>query len=163
MDPAFTLFRSIATASVALIVLVVVGWFAVVHIRRWMRDGSEGGAAFTLEDLRRMRREGELTEEEFETARAAMIGAVRRDPPPSIAEIKRRVRAGAEAAANRTVPPTSPGTPTMPGTSTMPGAPTPPSTSTSPSAPGASSAPIRITPDSGTQPHKSPKRPPQLG
>ena len=163
MDPAFTLFRSIATASVALIVLVVVGWFAVVHIRRWMRDGSEGGAAFTLEDLRRMRREGELTEEEFETARAAMIGAVRRDPPPSIAEIKRRVQAGAEAAANRTVPPTSPGTPTMPGTSTMPGTPTPPSTSTSPSAPGASSAPIRITPDSGTQPHKSPKRPPQLG
>jgi uncharacterized membrane protein len=60
-----------------LFVLVVIGWFAVVRVRRWMRDASEDAAAFTLEDLRRLRREGKITEDEFNRAREAMIGSVR--------------------------------------------------------------------------------------
>jgi hypothetical protein len=80
-----------------------------------------------------MRREGQLTDEEYETARAAMIGEARKNPPPSVAEIKRRVQAGANATAQRSAPPTTP------------------------------DSPLRITPENGTQPPKSPKRPPQLG
>jgi uncharacterized membrane protein len=60
-----------------LFVLVVIGWFAVVRVRRWMRDTSEDAAAFTLEDLRRLRREGKITEDEFNRAREAMIGSIR--------------------------------------------------------------------------------------
>ncbi|MFZ9880513.1 MAG: hypothetical protein ACO3QC_03825 [Phycisphaerales bacterium] len=60
-----------------LFVLVVAGWFAVVRVRRWMRDTSEDAAAFTLEDLRRLRRDGKITEDEFNRAREAMIGSIR--------------------------------------------------------------------------------------
>jgi len=133
MDPSLTLFRSIIVPAIGLIAIIVVGWFAITGIRRWMRSGDEGAVPFTLDDLRRMRREGQLTDEEYETARAAMIGEARKNPPPSVAEIKRRVQAGANATAQRSAPPTTP------------------------------DSPLRITPENGTQPPKSPKRPPQLG
>lgn len=162
MAPSFALFQSIAGAAVALVVIVVVGWFAVARIRRWMREDSTAEAAFTLEDLRRLRREGQLTEEEFETARAAMIGAVRKAAQPDGAEIKRRVAAGIRASQTRVVPPTKPGTPLAfaeghasptaePRTEIRPHA-------TPPIAP----APPAAVQD-GTHTTRSPKRPPQLG
>lgn len=64
-----------------LIVLVVVGWIAVVRIRRWMRESAEQAAPFTLEDLRRLHREGKLTDEEFARAREAMLGSIRSKVP----------------------------------------------------------------------------------
>jgi uncharacterized membrane protein len=162
MAPSFALFQSIAGAAVALVVIVVVGWFAVARIRRWMRDDSTTEAAFTLEDLRRLRREGQLTEEEFETARAAMIGAVRKAAQPDGAEVKRRVSAGIRAAQTRAAPPTTPGTlpPVAEGHS-------PPATEPRivirPEAPPpiAPTAPESV--QDGTHTSRSPKRPPQLG
>ncbi|MFM7052889.1 MAG: hypothetical protein ACKOYN_12290 [Planctomycetota bacterium] len=64
-----------------LIVLVIIGWFAVVRIRRWMRAESERSQPFTLEDLRRLHREGTLTDEEFARAREAMVGSIRSKVP----------------------------------------------------------------------------------
>jgi hypothetical protein len=133
----FALFESIGGALLVLLVIVVVGWFAIARIRSWMRENAESEAPFTLDDLRRLRREGQLTEEEYETARQAMIGEVRGKSSLDAAEVKRRVAAGQRATQSRTTPPTTPGTP------------------------------LRLEseppPEDGTQRPRSPKRPPQLG
>jgi len=137
----FALFESIGGALLVLLVIVVAGWFAIVRIRSWMRDNGESDAPFTLDDLRRLRREGQITEEEFETARKAMIGEVRGaaggKAALDAAEVKRRVAAGQQAAQSRPTPPTTPG------------------------------MPLRLESEprteDGTQRPKSPKRPSQLG
>ncbi len=85
-DDASSIIWSIGPIVLGLIVVVVVGWFAVVHVRNWMKASEESGEAFTLDDLRRMHRAGEISEAEFQRAREAMIGAVRskgsKEPPP---------------------------------------------------------------------------------
>lgn len=154
------LFQSVGGALLALVGVVVVGWFAIARIRSWMRGGAETQHPFTLDELRKLHAEGRLTDEEFETARAAMISSVRKASPLPSAEVKRRVRAGSEAQHGRVSPPTEPG-------DVMWRYPEP-----SPDGTGASEQerPNRAspgqgpsTPETGTQPPKSPKRPPQLG
>lgn len=58
-----------------LIAMVVIGGIVLYLIRRSL-NRPDGAAAepFTLEDLRRMRAQGQMTDDEFEKARAAMIG-----------------------------------------------------------------------------------------
>jgi len=67
----------IGSAVLGLIAVVVAGWFAIVRIRAWMQRSEDTSAPFTLDDLRRLHREGKLSEAEFQRAREAMIGAVR--------------------------------------------------------------------------------------
>lgn len=74
----FNLLQSIGGALVVLVVVVVVGWFAIVRLRRWMRSEADDPRAFTLDDLRRLHREGRLSDDEFQRARDAMIQAVQR-------------------------------------------------------------------------------------
>lgn len=140
------LFSSVGLPLLGLIVVVVIGWFAIVRIRSWMRDDEERTDAFTLDDLRRLRREGRISEEEFEKARQAMIGAVRAAP-----------------SAKRIVPPKVVAPPVKPGGL--------PSVERPPSAMPEDAKPIRIDANTvppavredGVHPPKSPKRPPQLG
>jgi len=84
LDPSLALFQSISGAAVALIAIVVVGWFAIVRLRRWMRADSSDDRAFMLDDLRRLHREGKLTSEEFQKARDAMIEAVQKSATRSL-------------------------------------------------------------------------------
>lgn len=79
----FELFQSIGGALLALVGVVVVGWLAIVWIRRWMRSETDGSKPFSLEDLRRLHREGQLSDEEFQKARDAMISAVQRSTKPA--------------------------------------------------------------------------------
>lgn len=85
-EDASSIIWSIGPIILGLIVVVVVGWFVVVHVRSWMKASGESGEAFTLDDLRRMHRAGEISDAEFQRAREAMIGAVRskgtKEPPP---------------------------------------------------------------------------------
>lgn len=67
----------IGGAVLGLIAVVVVGWFAIVRIRAWMHTSEDESAPFTLDALRRLHREGKLSDAEFQRAREAMIGAVR--------------------------------------------------------------------------------------
>jgi hypothetical protein len=80
MNPSLDLFKSIGGALLALAVIAVIGWVAISRIRAWMKapDATEEG--FTLADLRRLHREGSLSDEEFERAHAQIISAVRRKP-----------------------------------------------------------------------------------
>lgn len=65
---------SLVVAVVALVALV-----GVMRLRKWLKedDVSAGGVGFTLSDLRRLQREGKITDEEFERARSKMVEAGR--------------------------------------------------------------------------------------
>ena len=55
-------------------VLAFVGFLVAMRLRRWARDPhSDPGIPFTLEDLRRLHREGRLTDEEFRRAHDSML------------------------------------------------------------------------------------------
>ncbi|HSI35267.1 MAG: hypothetical protein ACAI43_19360 [Phycisphaerae bacterium] len=64
--------------------LVLVGavvlLFGVVYLyRKWMNNqGTTTGTGFTLSDLRRYHKEGKMTTEEFEKAKALVIGTVKK-------------------------------------------------------------------------------------
>jgi hypothetical protein len=150
----FQLFQSVGGALLALIAVVVVGWFAIARIRNWMRSGAETQHPFTLEELRQLHREGQLSDEEYETARTAMISSVRKGAPLSAAEVKRRVQAGIVAKQGGSSPPTKPGDVIWRHPESSPDA-------TSASDPDRTRR--SAAPENGTQPPKSPKRPPQLG
>jgi hypothetical protein len=67
--------------SFVLIVLVVIGAAGVMRLRRWLKEDddttSSGGIGFTLSDLRQLHKQGQMTDEEFERARAKMVEAGR--------------------------------------------------------------------------------------
>ncbi|MCC6909966.1 MAG: SHOCT domain-containing protein [Phycisphaerales bacterium] len=55
--------------------LILAAAFVVVMVRRALRTDENGAApAFTLQDLREMRSRGDLTEEEYQAARAVALG-----------------------------------------------------------------------------------------
>jgi hypothetical protein len=71
---------SVLVWSLVLIFFVVLGFVAVSYVRKWVKDDevSDKGPGFTLGDLRRMHAKGQMTDEEFEKARAQMIAATQR-------------------------------------------------------------------------------------
>jgi hypothetical protein len=73
--PAGDLFRQIWPWLVALLLVVGAGALIIYLLRRFMgRSGSGEGEGFTLHDLREMHRTGALSDEEFERAKASVIG-----------------------------------------------------------------------------------------
>lgn len=162
MQPALGLFQNIGGALLALIVLVVIGWFVIARIRSWMKDSAEASQPFTLDDLRQLHRSGQLSDEEFERAKEMMIGSVRR--APTLKEIK-----AAQAKAPRTAPPV---TPLADALKVKPQRPKglerePPDDRSGSDSPESGIQPSQPLPPpaatDGTQPTRSPKRPPQLG
>jgi hypothetical protein len=64
--------------SLVLIVILLVLFGAVAMYRRWMNaDDVSGGEGFTLSDLRRLHKSGQMTDEEFEKAKRILIGSVK--------------------------------------------------------------------------------------
>jgi hypothetical protein len=63
---------------VLLVVLVFVGFILIGYIRRWMRSDEAGlEVGFTLSDLRRLNREGKMSDKELKVAEQQMIRRVR--------------------------------------------------------------------------------------
>jgi hypothetical protein len=63
-----------------LIVLLIAAFVGLVRLRRWIKeedDGVGGSAGFGISDLRRLHREGKLSDEEFEKARGQMIAGAK--------------------------------------------------------------------------------------
>jgi hypothetical protein len=81
---------SIVVWALVLVALLVVGWIVVAYVRKWMLAPDEtGGSGFTLSDLRRMHKGGRMTDEEFEKAKALIVGAAKAQgakPPASAAD-----------------------------------------------------------------------------
>jgi len=71
-----------------LILAVVFLFGGLWYYRRWWLRGDEpsGDTAWTLDDLRRLRAEGQITEEEYQALRAAMTAAFRGDKGQSEAD-----------------------------------------------------------------------------
>ncbi len=72
--------NSIVVWSLLLIGLIVAGWLTVWQVRRRLqRDETPlGNAGFTLSDLRQMHKSGQMSDEEFERAKAKIVEAARR-------------------------------------------------------------------------------------
>jgi len=59
------------------LVLVIGGVVAVRRVRRWYRDteiDSSGSGGFSLQELRELRSEGRISEEEYDAAKAIVLG-----------------------------------------------------------------------------------------
>lgn len=70
---------SIVIWSLLLIGLIVVGWLTVWQVRRRLqRDDLTANAGFTLSDLRQLHKSGQMTDEEFDAAKAKVLDAARR-------------------------------------------------------------------------------------
>lgn len=151
MIPALGLFQSIGGALLALVVIVIIGWFAISRIRSWMKDNAEASQPFTLEDLRALHRSGQLSDAEYERAKEMMIGSVRR--APTLKELK-----AAQAKDPKVAPPTRPLADALKVKPVRPAALGEGAADHAPAEP----TPAPPTAD-GTQPTRSPKRPPQLG
>lgn len=66
----------IAIWAAALIVASLLGFWIVLRIRhRALSDQTGSGLGLTLADLRRLHASGQLSDEEFDAARAAIVGA----------------------------------------------------------------------------------------
>lgn len=64
--------------SLLLIGLLIAGFFVVVLVKRRLAKADDGPQiGFSLSDLRQMRQQGQLTEEEYERARAKMVASLK--------------------------------------------------------------------------------------
>ncbi|MCA9290036.1 MAG: SHOCT domain-containing protein [Phycisphaerales bacterium] len=67
----------------ALVAIVIVGGIVIFQLRQYLRsEGSTSTPGFTLQNLRDLHAAGELTDDEYETARTALIAALRPPPKP---------------------------------------------------------------------------------
>jgi hypothetical protein len=67
--------------SLILICLIIAGMAVTLQVKKKVTETggqSDGGTGFTLSDLRKMVKEGSLTPEEFEKARAKIVEAAKR-------------------------------------------------------------------------------------
>lgn len=67
-----------------LIVVVIAGGTLVMFLRRRLlgKDAGDGGGGLMLDDLRAMRKRGELSEEEFQAAKDALTARLTGRPAP---------------------------------------------------------------------------------
>jgi hypothetical protein len=73
--------RSAAPWLVLLAVVLLLAVVAVVVVRKWMgREPTASGAPFSLAQLRELHKQGQLTQEEFERAKAVIIGRTMQQP-----------------------------------------------------------------------------------
>ena len=84
--------------SIALLALLVAGWFTVAWVKRWVSASDDGPAdGFTLSDLRRLHRSGQMSDEEFERAKGAIVDATRRAAERERAKAEGRGPAGPDS------------------------------------------------------------------
>jgi len=76
-DKSSRLFGEVLPWLILLIGVVLAGAIAIYYIRRSLKDTKSHGGGFTLQDLRDMHAAGELSDDEFERAKAQMIGRLR--------------------------------------------------------------------------------------
>ena len=72
--------RQVTYACLVLLVLLIVGLVGVSLVRRWMKsqDDQSGDTGFSLSELRRLQKEGKLSDQEYQKAMSAISGAVKR-------------------------------------------------------------------------------------
>ena len=75
---------SIIFWGIVIVLIIVVGLLVVLYVKRMLlSDDAPGHPAFTLSDLRQMHKSGKMTAEEFERAKAKIIGTTTAPRPPA--------------------------------------------------------------------------------
>jgi uncharacterized membrane protein len=75
--------------SFVLMVLVLILWVAVSTIRKRLKeDDPTVGTGFTLSDLRQLHKQGKMSTEEFEKAKAILLASLAKDPAPPTTETR---------------------------------------------------------------------------
>jgi uncharacterized membrane protein len=73
--------------SVVLIGLLLAAFVAVAQVKkRLIRSDDTSGSGFSLSELRRLHREGKMSDEEFEKAKLVIVGAAQRAAERQAAE-----------------------------------------------------------------------------
>lgn len=78
------IWMSLGLIAAAVVVLGIGVWY----YRRWYRSDGPTNSSWTLEDFRKMRDRGELTEAEFQRLRASVLGQVQGIRPTEPASVK---------------------------------------------------------------------------
>lgn len=69
---------NVLIGSLILIVVLLVLFGGIVLYRRWMNaDDTAISEGFTLSDLRKLHKAGQMTDEEFEKAKSILIGSLK--------------------------------------------------------------------------------------
>jgi hypothetical protein len=78
-------YSSIIGWCLVIVALIVVGAPIVFWFRRWLTDEPPGSASLglTLQDLRQLHREGKLSDNEFERARATIASGLAKQVKPN--------------------------------------------------------------------------------
>ena len=72
-------YKSIFFWSFILIVLLLIAFAGYSYLKKWMSSADEPmSRGFTLSDMRELHRQGKMSTEEFEQARAKMVAAAKR-------------------------------------------------------------------------------------
>lgn len=75
---------SIVFWGIIIILIIVVGLLIVFFVKKMLlSDDTPAHPAFTLSDLRQMHKSGKMTAEEFERAKAKIIGTTTAPRPPA--------------------------------------------------------------------------------
>jgi len=70
--------REILPATILLVVLVIIGSFIIMRARKMLKSSMKSEMPFTLSQLRKLHKRGELSDKEFERAKASMIDNARK-------------------------------------------------------------------------------------
>jgi hypothetical protein len=108
MEPVLGIFQTIALPLLGMLALVVIGWFVASTLRAWSRRGDDHiDEGFTLEELRRLKREGAISDDEYARATGKMLaGAAVTGRKPAALASKSKLRAGDRTGgAGATAPP----------------------------------------------------------
>jgi hypothetical protein len=96
---------SIIRLSLVLVGLILAGWVTVWQVRRRLTKPDEtSGTGFTLSDLRQLHKSGQMSDAEFERAKAKVVEAARRASEREQVAAAGRARSAAGTAANRQRP-----------------------------------------------------------
>src|SRR4051812_1814242 len=75
-------YGGIIIASLFVIGLIIAAFVLIAYVRRRIREednsSSSGGPGFTLSDLRRLHKSGQMSDEEFERAKVKILEAAKR-------------------------------------------------------------------------------------
>ena len=85
--------KAIVIWSLVLMAVIFIGLVIALRVKSRLTASESAAvnrAGFTLSDLRRMLKEGQMTQDEFEKARNAIIGSVGRPEKPVAPRLQRR-------------------------------------------------------------------------
>tara|TARA_B100001964_G_C13932865_1_gene465373 strand:+ start:176 stop:448 length:273 start_codon:yes stop_codon:yes gene_type:complete len=84
-------FAKILPALLLLLAFTIVGGVIILGLRRTLKKPPSNNIAFTLGDLKKLRNEGAITDEEYERAKQSIIAAVKKSTTDSQKNRSKRI------------------------------------------------------------------------